>query len=207
MKFCAAVTVTLATRAGEASNGSIASPRHNPHGMTKKIRRDSRDPDDALAELLRDIRAQLVGNHFGPFSACIHDTAARLKTAREIHRQWVAQNGASPYKVRVITRYLEHISDSRVPLHKVFGAAGHVFSVALIWPRAHGERLAGEIHCSVPRCSSWTAIDLPEVLFLPNAVIGRGGDLLDLWSIEYCGRTEAHCPLHRHHPFWRIPLP
>src|SRR6185369_15289714 len=76
-----------------------------------------------------------------------------------------------------LERTLQDIASGeyRDRLSPIFGAPCHVFSVALIWPRdSQDEIVEGELHCRKYQCTSWTKIVLPEVLFLPNMMIGKG---------------------------------
>lgn len=74
------------------------------------------------------------------------------------------------------------------------GAPALVFGVCLIWPRSEGDVVAGEINCE---CGSWTSVDLPEVLFLPGWLYGRGAtDIRDAWTVDWVtnGPLKTVCP-------------
>jgi hypothetical protein len=144
--------------------------------------------------------------HIAFFDACIHTVEGRRRIAEELCKQFDIYFSAR----EDVTRFqesLEWISSGDSPLAAVFGAPAYVYGVAFIWPRPHGERLLGELRCRAHGCSSWTQFDLPEVLFRPNLVIGRGGGLLDAWVIAGEGHPPAaHCPTHRHRMFPHLPV-
>jgi hypothetical protein len=127
----------------------------------------------------------------------------RRRLAKEIHRMNIVTYGRASFGVTAISEELEMIADGRIDLWPTFGAPSWFSSVVIIWPRAKGEVVWGELECKYPGCSSWTKVALPEVMFLPGIAWGPGGGLLDAWAIRYAGPPGAVCPAHRH---WFIPM-
>lgn len=145
--------------------------------------------------------------HIASFDACIHTDEGRRRVAEELCAQFKIYFGDRHHDAGRLQETLETIAAGDSPLTDVFGARAYVYGVAFIWPRPHGERLVGELRCRAHGCSSWTQFELPEVLFRPNLVIGKGGELLDAWVIAGEGRPPAaHCPTHRHRMFMRLPI-
>ena len=99
-----------------------------------------------------------------------------------------ALDGAASFE-RDIVRQLEELGS-----WMFLGAPALVFGVCLIWPRRAGDAVTGEINCE---CGSWASVDLPEVLFLPGWLHGRGAtDIRDVWTVDWVtnGPLKAVCP-------------
>jgi len=135
----------------------------------------------------------------------IYEPDGRRRIAEEIRRQFEIyhpRNEPDPFlSADHLERTLQDIASGeyRDRLSPIFGAPCHVFSVALIWPRdSQDEIVEGELHCRKYQWTSWTKIVLPEVLFLPNMMIGKGGgNLFDTWYIDQGLPVHTFCPTHR----------
>jgi hypothetical protein len=104
----------------------------------------------------------------------LHDDESICSLAEQLHRSAEFQFGRSAFDVNGWHKLLRRVASGGTELWPTFGVPSYCCGVAIIWPRPlDAAAPVAELKCWVYQCSSWTLVELPEVLFFAWNALGK----------------------------------